>query len=210
MDTAKQVEESSRVSINLERVTIVVALGEALAALTSGILAGSVALVAFGTDSLIEMASALVVLAQLRSASSGVDPRPGSMHRAHRSIAFLFFALAIYVTLNATYALVRGYRPAENVLGVVVCLASATLMPVLALKKRRASRQLALLGHHSVARILASDANETALCAVLSLSTLGGIGLTWWLGWWWADASFSLVIVVFALREGREAWLCED
>ena len=198
----------TRAALRLEYLTIAVAALEALLALISGVLAGSVALVAFGADSIIEMLSAVVVLGQLLAM---VHHRPRgrfSEHRSHRVVAVLFFALAAYVVASAGWALVRTHHPHENVVGLFVAIASTLAMPSLALAKRASARHLADHGLSSVSRLMEADATETALCAVLAVSTLIGVALAS-VHWWWADPVASLAVVYFALREGREAWECE-
>jgi divalent metal cation (Fe/Co/Zn/Cd) transporter len=193
----------------LEYASVVLAALEALGALLSGWIAGSVALVAFGADSVIEMLSAMVVLGSLLSLTGTRARRRISDHRAHRILAGLFFTLALYVTVSALGALAAHHHVHENVLGVVVSVASGVAMPLLAMRKRASSRGLAAQGRSSLARLMRADAAETALCAVLAWSTLVGVVLAW-IHWWWADPVASLVVVVFALREGREAWACAD
>lgn len=155
------------------------------------------------------MLSASVVLFQVRSLVSAGSTTPASEHRSHRIIAVLFFVLAVYVVASALDALVHASHPSENVLGFVVCIASGMIMPALAFAKRRTSFQLTQGGFSSLGKLLASDAAETALCGWLSVSTLMGVGITSWAGWWWADPVASLAVVYFALREGREAWECD-
>lgn len=195
-------------AVLLERLSVGAAAAEAVAALVSGLLASSFALIAFGADSVIEVLSAVVVVVQLRTMLSNGVVSASSQHRSHRLIAVLFYSLALYVAISTAVALTNQVRAIENGLGFAVCLASAVLMPGLAFAKLGTSRTMAHQGLADVARLLAADASETALCAVLSISTLTGIGLTAWLGWWWADPVASLFVVFFALREGREAWRC--
>ena len=197
-------------AVKLEVATIALSLGEATAALVSGILAGSLALIAFGSDSVIEVISAMLVLFQLRSILRHGAADSRSERRAHRTVGVLFFTLAAYVVANAVFDLVRVTQASENTLGFVVCIVSGLLMPGLAIAKRKASVQMSRDGFAAVAGLMASDASETALCGLLSLSTLIGIGLTAWVGWWWADPVASLTVVYFALREGRQAWTCDD
>jgi divalent metal cation (Fe/Co/Zn/Cd) transporter len=199
---------SARRAVTLEVLSVGLAIGEAAAALVSGVLASSFALVAFGTDSVIEVLSAVVVTAQLLSLLRGIPSSDRRRHWTHRLIAVLFYALSLYVIISAALALSERHQSNENALGFVVCIASAMLMPGLARAKLLMSHRMVRQGMPDVGRILAADATETALCAVLSISTLAGIGLTAWLGWWWADPVASLFVVYFAVREGREAWRC--
>lgn len=199
---------ATRAAVRLEYATITLAALEALAALVSGLLAGSVALVAFGADSVIEMLSGVVVLGQLRALAHEESRGRFSEHRSHRILAVLFFALALYVVASAAEALARAHHPHENVLGIVVAVASTVAMPLLALAKRASARHLGDHGLSSLSRLMGADAAETALCALLAVSTLVGISLAT-IHWWWADPVASLAVVYFALREGREAWECE-
>jgi divalent metal cation (Fe/Co/Zn/Cd) transporter len=196
-------------AVGLEYATILLATGEAAGALVSGVMAGSVALIAFGTDSVIEMMSALIVLSQLRAMVRGEQPSASAVHRAHRTIAVLFFSLVLYVIVAAVVALVGARHASENGLGLIVCIASLGLMPSLALAKRRSAFSLTGGGFTTIAKLMRADASETALCAILSLSTLVGIALASRAAWWWADPVASLVVVAFAVREGREAWTCD-
>lgn len=179
-------------------------------ALASGIAAGSVALVAFGTDSGIEMLSAMVVLIRLRSLAKGEVPIERREHRDHRILAVLFFALAGYVAISATLALLHHDHASKSGLGLGICIAASLAMPALALAKRKTSKNLTAQGSTSVGQLLRADAIETAFCGWLSVSTLIGVVLGSWVGWWWADPVASLIIVGFAIRESREEWECEE
>jgi divalent metal cation (Fe/Co/Zn/Cd) transporter len=187
---------------------------EAVVAVASGLVAGSVALVAFGLDSAIEIVSATVVLVHLRAVIAGAAPNEDHERRALRVIALTFFALAAYVSISAGIALVRAEHPQVSPVGMAVTAASVIVMPLLALAKRRVAGTLANQEEPASAALLTADAAETALCAILSLATLIGVGANAAFSWWWADPVASLVVVYFAIREGREAWegelLCDD
>ncbi len=198
---------STQLAVRWEYLTVALAAGEGVVALLSGVLAGSVALVAFGADSVIEMLSGFVVLGQLLALTSSRARRRVSEHQSHRILALLFFALAIYVTLSVAWALLGAHHPRENAWGLAVSVVSAVAMPALAWAKRASARHLSAHGLASLARLVLADAAETALCSLLALSTLIGVSLAW-ARWWWADPVASLVVVYFALREGREAWEC--
>jgi divalent metal cation (Fe/Co/Zn/Cd) transporter len=89
---------------------------------------------------------------------------------------------------------------------LVVTAAAAVVMPALAWAKRRTAKELNAHGHQGPALLLNADAAETLLCATLSVATLIGVGANAVFGWWWADPLAGLVVVYFAIREGREAW----
>jgi divalent metal cation (Fe/Co/Zn/Cd) transporter len=197
---------SARTAVRLEYATVGWNAVEAAVAVGSGIVAGSVALVAFGLDSAIEVVSATVVLVHLRAVLAGSEPNAVRQRRALRTIAVTFFALAAYVTVDAVVALLRGDRPSASPLGLAVTGAAVIVMPTLAWAKRRTARALGEHGHQGSAVLLDADAAETLLCAVLSMATLVGVGANAAFGWWWADPLAGLVVVYFAVREGREAW----
>jgi divalent metal cation (Fe/Co/Zn/Cd) transporter len=188
-------------AIRLEVLSVGWALVEAAGSLVAGIAAGSLALVAFGADSGIEMVSAAIVLVQLRG-----NEDKAAIQRALKGVAILFFALALYVIVAAFVALQSATHPESSALGVILAASSVVLMPLLARSKASAGARLDAEGSTLRGRLLAADAAETALCAVLGVSTLIGVVASTWLGWWWADPIASLVVVYFAIREGREAW----
>ena len=198
----------TRRAIWIEYLTIIWAGTEAAIALAAGLSAGSVALVAFGADSGIELLSAVVVLIRLRCLVRGEEPDLRREHRDHRILSVLFFTLAGYVVISATVALLDRAHPSKNAVGLAICSAAALAMPALALAKRRMSRTFDASGSLRVGRLMMADAVETALCGWLSICTLIGVVLGSWIGWWWADPVASLAIVGFALREGREEWEC--
>jgi len=197
---------SARTAVRLEYITIGWNVVEAAVAVGSGIVAGSVALVAFGLDSAIEVVSATVVLVHLRAVLAGAEPNAARQRWALRIIAFTFFALAAYVTVDAVLTVLRADRPSASPLGLVVTGAAVVVMPALAWAKRRTAKELNAHGHQGSAVLVNADAAETLLCAVLSAATLVGVGANAVFGWWWADPLAGLVVVCFAIREGRAAW----
>jgi divalent metal cation (Fe/Co/Zn/Cd) transporter len=200
------IDDLQRRAVRLEYLTIAWSALETVAALVSGILAGSVALTAFGADSGIEIVSAVIVARRLRSHAESGDVDQSKERRALQLLAVLFFALATYVTIVASLALVHRDHPSERVLGLVTCLIAVVTMPALAKSKRATAKLLTLHDSCACGQLLMTDAAETALCGWLSVSTVVGVVLGAWVGWWWADPVASLVVVYFAIREGREAW----
>lgn len=175
-------------------VTIAYNLVEAVVAITAGTLASSGALVAFGLDSTIEVLSAAAVAWQFTRRDAERWER-GTL----RVIAVAFFALAAYVTSSSVLALVLRPDVEHSTLGIVITAASVVLMPFLSLAERRAGRELG-------SATAVADSKQTLLCTYLSAAVLVGLVLNSLLGWWWADAVAGLVIAVFAVREGVEAW----
>ena len=167
---------------------------EAVIAVTAGIAAGSVALVGFGLDSVVEVSSGLIILWQFR------HRLPESRERqALRLMASSFFALAAYVTVESVRALLFGGEPDASPVGIGLAIASLIIMPFLSWAQRRTGRAL---GSGAVV----ADSTQTLLCTYLSAVLLAGLVLNATLGWGWADPIAGLVIAAVAAREGVEAW----
>jgi divalent metal cation (Fe/Co/Zn/Cd) transporter len=174
--------------------TIVYNLVEAVIAISAGSVASSAALIGFGLDSVVEVLSAAAVAWQFAA------PDPERREKAAlKVIAVSFFALAAYVTVDAGLSLL-GLREAEHsTVGIVLAAVSLAVMPFLSFAERRAGREL---GSASAV----ADSKQTLICSYLSAALLVGLLLNSLLGWAWADSVAALVIVVFAVREGLEAW----
>ncbi len=198
--------QPARTAVRLEYATIGWNLVEAVLAVGSGLAAGSVVLVAFGLDSAIEIVSATVVLLHLRALLRGDEPDEVRERRALRIIAVTFFALAAYVAVDAVITVIRRDQPETSPLGIAVTATALVVMTLLAWAKRRTATHLVDAGHSGPAALLSADAAETALCSLLSGAALAGLVANTTLGWWWADPLAGLVVVYFAIREGREAW----
>jgi divalent metal cation (Fe/Co/Zn/Cd) transporter len=175
-------------------VTIGYNLVEAVIAISAGAAASSIALIGFGLDSTIEVLSAAAVAWQFTRRDPERWEKP-----TLRVIAIAFFALAAYVTLTSVLALLGAVDVAHSTLGIVVTAISVVLMPVLSLAERRTGRDLG-----SATAI--ADSKQTLICTYLSAAVLIGLLLNTLFGWSWADPVAGLVIVVFAVREGIEAW----
>lgn len=170
---------------------------EAVVAITAGALASSTALMAFGLDSVIEVSSAAAVAWQFSARDHAV--REAREKTALRIIAVSFFALAAYVTLDATRALTGAGEAERSVAGIVIAALSLAVMPFLSAAQRKAGREL---GSASAV----ADSRQTLLCTYLSAVLLLGLALNATLGWSWADPVAALVIAVVAVKEGRDAW----
>lgn len=166
---------------------------EAAVAIAAGVIAGSVALVGFGADSLIELAAGLVVLWRLASA------RAIGERRAQQMIAVSFYLLSAYVAVEAILSLTSGDRPAVSWVGIGLSVLTLATMPPLANAKARVAEQLG-------SSATKSESRQTMLCAYLSAGLLLGLGLNALFGWWWADPITALGIAAVALKEGRDAW----
>lgn len=180
----------------LEYFTIAWNSAEAIAAVVAGLFAGSIALVGFGLDSVIEVTSGAVLLWRLR-AEHDARRRERAESRALRLVGLCFLALALYVALDSIKALVGHEAPQESLFGIAVAIASLIAMPLLARAKRQVARQL-----HSGA--MRADSRQTDFCFYLSAILLAGLVLNALLGWWWADPVAALIMVPLIAREGVE------
>ncbi len=174
--------------------TIAYNVVEAVVALAEGTRVSSSALIGFGLDSVVEIASAAAVAWQF----SADDPESREK-TALRFIAFSFFALAAYVTVDAVRALAGVGEARPSTVGIVLAALSLAIMPVLSLAQRRAGRELGSLS-------AVADSKQTLLCTYLSAILLAGLVLNSVLGWSWADPVAALGIAAIAVREGINAW----
>lgn len=175
-------------------VTITYNVVEAVLALSAGAAASSSALIGFGLDSVIEVASAAAVAWQF----AGPDPQAREQV-ALRVIAFSFFALAVMVALDAVRTLLGDAEAQPSRLGIVLAIVSLLVMPMLSLAQRRAGRELG-------SATAVADSQQTLLCTYLSAVLLIGLLLSAGPGWTWADPVAALVIAAIAVREGVNAW----
>ena len=167
---------------------------EAIIALTAGTIASSSALIGFGLDSIVEVLSAAAVAWQFAA------PDPHRREKvAMRVIAFSFFGLATFVTIDAIRTLLGAAEPEHSPVGIVLAAVSLVIMPALSWFERRTGREL---GSASAV----ADSKQTLLCTYLSAVLLVGLVLNSTLGWSWADPVAALVIAAVAVKEGLEAW----
>jgi len=155
--------------------------------------AHSVALAGFGLDSLIEIFASVVVVWQL----TGVNQR--RERRALRLIGGAFFALAAYILAQEAFTFISGIRPTTSVGGIAWLAATLIAMLLLAWGKGVTGRRLNN-------PVLQTEAHVTRTDALLAAAVLIGLALNALLGWWWADPLSGVVIIYYALREGRAAW----
>ena len=169
---------------------------EGLIAIAAGLAAGSVALVGFGLDSLIEVSASGAALWRLYS-DRDAERREHAERLTIRAIGVLFLALAAYVAADALRALLTRAAPEESIVGIVLALFSLIVMPLLAGAKRRVAFAMG-------SGALAAEAKQTLFCTYLSAILLAGLLLNAVGGWWWADPVAALVMVPIIAREGVE------
>jgi divalent metal cation (Fe/Co/Zn/Cd) transporter len=180
----------------LARVGLAWHLVEAAVAIAAGVAAGSVALIGFGADSLIEGGAGLVVLWLMTGHRSASD---GAERRAQQLIAASFLLLAAYVGVESVRDLAGGHHPDASWVGVGLSVVTLATMPPLAAAKRRVGERLG-------SSATTSESRQTMLCAYLSAGLLVGLLANALAGWWWADPVVALGIGAVALREARSAW----
>jgi len=167
---------------------------EAIVSIGAGLLAGSIALIGFGVDSLIESASGTVLLWRLRAGEKGEERE----QRALKLVGWSLLALAAYVAVEAAKSLIEGEEPQRSIPGIIIAALSLVVMPLLAKAKRKVAAGLK-------SKAMAADSTQTDICAYLSAILLGGLGLNALLGWWWADPIAGLMMVPIIAKEGLEA-----
>ena len=186
-----------RRGVNLEYFTIAYNSLEGLIAVIAGFMAGSIALVGFGFDSVIEVTSGAALLWRLHA-----DADEAWRERVElitlRIVGICFLALALYVGYEAISSLVYFELPERSVLGILLAIASLIVMPLLTRAKRGVAGAIR-------SEAMLADAKQTELCTYLSAILLGGLLLNALLGWWWADPVAALVMVPIIAKEGIEA-----
>src|SRR5436309_6266178 len=165
---------------------------EAIIGVTIGILAGSVALIGFGADSIIEVASSCVLLWWLAEGSIDRD------RIAHQLVGVCFFALAAYIAVDASVDLLKHEAPRVTYFGIIYAAACVIVMPLLARAKRRVA---ARLNSHA----LHADSHQTDICAYLSVILLVAFTLSALLVWWWSDSDAPGSVFPSFIRRGFAA-----
>jgi divalent metal cation (Fe/Co/Zn/Cd) transporter len=180
----------------LEYATLAYTLLEAIVGVTAGWRAGSVALMSFGADSAIELASASALLWRLRNDSMAQRQRADRL--SHRIVGVCFFALAALIAFESAKAIIHHEVPEHSVAGIILLVGAVLLMPLLARAKRRISSAIG-------SSALRADAKQNDFCAWLSAITLVGLVLNASFGWWWADPLAAVAMLPIILREAWEA-----
>ena len=193
---ALQLKNSTRWALGLVAATLIYNSIEAAVSIAAGLDAGSIALIGFGFDSLIEVSAGAVVLLHLVRRS---DDDSVAEQRTAQFVGLTFVLLAAYVGFEAVRDLTASQEPGVSYLGIAIAVASLVLMPVTSIAKHR-------LAHRINSRALEAESRETLICSYLSVALLLGLGANALFGWWWADPVTALVIVAVLAREGWEAF----
>jgi Predicted Co/Zn/Cd cation transporters len=197
-----QINNASRASLvrrgrHLEYLTIGYNSLEGLIAVVAGFIAGSIALVGFGFDSIIEVTSGAALLWRLH-ADLDEERRERVEAISLKIVGICFLVLAAYVGFDSIKSLIRREAPEESLTGIILALVSLIVMPLLVRAKRRVARGIS-------SKALMADSKQTELCTYLSAILLGGLLLNALLGWWWADPIAALVMLPIIVKEGIEA-----
>jgi divalent metal cation (Fe/Co/Zn/Cd) transporter len=186
----------ARTARRLSWLSLAYMAAEGAVAVTAAVLAGSVALLGFGLDSVIEALASIIVVWRFTGARTLSEV---AERRAQQAVAVTYFLLAPYIAADAIRTLVSGEHPATTWPGIAVSAASLVIMPLLGIAKRRIG---SLLGSAAVR----GEGTENLICAYLAAGVLAGLLANTVLGWWWLDPAIALVIAAMAVHEGRETW----
>jgi divalent metal cation (Fe/Co/Zn/Cd) transporter len=181
----------------LEYFTVLWHLLEGVISLLAGLAAGSISLVGFGVDSLIELISGLAVLWRMK-VDHRIDQRERNEKLALKFIGWSFIALAVYLIFGAIVSFVGKEAPERSPVGVAISILSLIVMPLLSRAKRNIGSRL-----HSPA--MYADAKQADFCAYLAGILLGGLLLNYWFQWWWADPLAAMVMALIIGNEGINA-----
>ncbi|HEX7176462.1 MAG TPA: cation transporter [Pyrinomonadaceae bacterium] len=169
---------------------------EGIIALGAGFAAGSIALVGFGFDSIIEVTSGVALLWRLHL--DAPERRERAEQISLKIVGVSFLALAAYVAYDAVRSLITRESPEASYVGIALAALSLVVMPLLARAKRGVAAKIN-------SRAMQADSRQTDICAYLSAILLGGLILNALLGWWWADPVAALVMTPIIVKEGVEA-----
>ncbi len=179
-------------------------IAECLISIFAGVMAGSIALIGFGLDSLVESLSGSVMIWRFRRHGKISEEDEEELEkRAARMIAVTFFILGAYVLYESAKKLIVHEVPHPSLLGIVIAIVSMITMPVLFSLKYKIGKKIG-------SRSLVADSKQTLACMFLSVTLLIGLGLNYLFGIWQADPIVGLVIVIFLLKEGYETWKEEE
>jgi divalent metal cation (Fe/Co/Zn/Cd) transporter len=171
---------------------------EALGAIVGGVFSGSLALLAFGGDSIIELASSIAVLDHLKTENKG-EGTDEKTERAEQATLVLLFLLIPVIGLGTTYAYFSGLKPESSILGILIAIGALVIMPILWFEKRRIGKQAKCLP-------ISVDAAESATCFLMSVALLMGLLANFLWRLWWVDYVATVVILFFLVREAVESF----
>ena len=177
---------------------------EAVVALWSGIGAGSVALIGFGLDSILELAVGAILIWRLQTKWEDEGEESAAERKAHKLVGITFFVLATYILMQSIATLAGIFpEPEQTTVGLILIIASAIVMTILYFQKIAIAEKLG-------SRALRAEAKETLICDLQDMTVLVGLGANFLFGWWWADPVAALGLIPFLIKEGLEGIRGED
>lgn len=184
--------------LHVEYLSIVWMIVEAIGAIVAGIFSGSLALLAFGGDSIVELASSIAVLGHLRVENSGRGSEDKTEKTEQVTVLLLFLLIPV-IGLGATYAYLNGVEPEPSILGILIAVGAVVIMPFLWYEKSR-------IGRNANCLPMAVDATESAACFSMSAALLAGLVANFLWRLWWVDYVATVVILFFLSREAMESY----
>ena len=173
---------------------------EAILSIVFGSIAGSIALIGFGLDSIIESLSGMILIWRLRQHGKISVEEEGRLEKsAAKFVSITFFVLGAYVLYQSINTLISTDIPDPSLAGIIIAIVSIITMPVLSWQKYKTGKQIS-------SNALIADSKETLVCAFLSIALLLGLGVNYLFGFWQADPIAGIIIVAFLIREGWESW----
>jgi len=201
-DDAAVLAEGLEAGLRLEAASIAWMVTEAAVSVGAGVASGSLLLIAFGADSVLELVSAALLFWRLRRQAQGRLPDAEAIEALERKVSrasgFLLYALSAYVVAQAGWGLTHRHRAETSWAGIGVAIVAAFGMPLLARAKIRVADAIG-------SRALRADAMETFTCGYLSWVLLAGLAANALLHWWWLDGAAALAVVPLLVKEAREA-----
>lgn len=177
---------------------------EGLASIAAGVIAGSSALIGFGTDSFVESLSGSIMIWRFRKHSNMTHEEEERIEKkAVKFVAYAFFILGVYVIFESAKTLYLQEQPEKSLIGIIIAIASIIIMPVLFYLKYRTGKSIK-------SKSLVADSKQTFACVMLSFALLLGLGLNYFFGIWWADPLAGFVIAGFLIKEGYHAFREEE
>lgn len=170
---------------------------EAAGSIYAGAAAGSLALLAFGSDSIVELLSSLAVVKHLRLEKCGKGSEEMTK-RIEKATVLLLLLLIPIITSGTLYAYWTGVQPESSILGIIIAVAAIAIMPILWFEKRR-------LGRTAKCLPLIVDSTESATCLSMSVALLVGLAANLIWKAWWVDYAATAVILIFLTREATES-----
>ena len=195
-----QWQRQARRARQLSWLSLAYMTAEGTIAITAAVLAGSVALLGFGLDSIIEGLASVIIIWRLTGSRTLSEE---AEQRAQKAVAVTFFLLAPYIAADAIRTLADNDKPSTSWLGIGLSIASLILMPLLGVAKKR-------IGASIESHATEGEGTQNLLCAYLAAAVLIGLLANTLLGLWWLDPTVGLLIAALAIREGKEAWNGDD